>query len=167
MCKNCVKALRDFFKFKKVKLLFLKVVLKQKKSKQSEFYFLNLKQFFSFLIRWPKKVIFLDHIIRNFVKMIFIFVWFFFFFERKERRPNHCDTGRCGKGRLLERRQPLGSPKCAETRPPPVRRHDNGIIGKTSPPIQDEPTPPVYALHLLDAAENNEEWELNLCHKEH
>ncbi|KAJ0692961.1 hypothetical protein HanPI659440_Chr15g0591841 [Helianthus annuus] len=34
------------------------------------------------------------------------------------------------------------------------QRHDSGIIGKTSPPIQDEPAPPVFALHL-DAAENN------------
>ncbi|MFS7957856.1 hypothetical protein Hanom_Chr07g00671291 [Helianthus anomalus] len=34
--------------------------------------------------------------------------------------------------------------------------HDNGIIGKTSPSIQDEPAPPVFVFHL-DAAENNGE----------
>ncbi|KAF5787514.1 hypothetical protein HanRHA438_Chr10g0466491 [Helianthus annuus] len=51
-----------------------------------------------------------------------------------ERRANHRNTGRCGQGRLLDRRQPLGSLRCAETRPPPARRHDSGIIGKTSPP---------------------------------
>ncbi|MFS8023311.1 hypothetical protein Hanom_Chr16g01449971 [Helianthus anomalus] len=45
-----------------------------------------------------------------------------------------------------------------ETQPPPARRHGNGIISKTSPPIQDEPSPPVFALHL-DAAENNGESE--------
>ncbi|MFS7978923.1 hypothetical protein Hanom_Chr10g00921171 [Helianthus anomalus] len=33
--------------------------------------------------------------------------------------------------------------------------HDSGIIGKTSPPIQDEPASPIFALHL-DAAENSE-----------
>ncbi|MFS7940992.1 hypothetical protein Hanom_Chr05g00470911 [Helianthus anomalus] len=49
---------------------------------------------------------------------------------------------------------PLALPRCAETRPPP--RHDSGIISKTSPPIQVEPAPPVFALHL-DAAEKNEE----------
>ncbi|KAJ0790402.1 hypothetical protein HanPI659440_Chr05g0215021 [Helianthus annuus] len=74
----------------------------------------------------------------------------------KKRRANHRDIGRCGQGQLLDRRQPLGSPRCAETRPPSARRHDSGLIGKTSPPIQDEPAPPVFALHL-DAAENN--WE--------
>ncbi|MFS7902314.1 hypothetical protein Hanom_Chr01g00009901 [Helianthus anomalus] len=77
-----------------------------------------------------------------------------FFLNGKERCANHRDTGRCGQGRLLDRRQPLGSPRCVETRPPPARRHDSGIIGKTSPPIQDEPAPPVFVLHL-DAAENN------------
>ncbi|MFS7933133.1 hypothetical protein Hanom_Chr04g00376201 [Helianthus anomalus] len=41
-----------------------------------------------------------------------------------------------------------------ETRPPPARRHDSGIVGKTSPLIQDEPAPPMFALHL-DAAKNN------------
>ncbi|MFS8006043.1 hypothetical protein Hanom_Chr13g01244591 [Helianthus anomalus] len=50
---------------------------------------------------------------------------------------------------------PLALPRCLETRPPPTRRHDSGIIGKTSLPIQVEPTPLVFALHL-DAAENNE-----------
>ncbi|KAM0006009.1 putative protein kinase RLK-Pelle-LRR-I-1 family [Helianthus debilis subsp. tardiflorus] len=73
-----------------------------------------------------------------------------------ERRANHCDTGHCGQGRLLDHRQSLGSPRCAETLPPPARRHASEIIGKTSPPIQDEPAPPVFALHL-DAAENNGE----------
>ncbi|MFS8022020.1 hypothetical protein Hanom_Chr16g01434531 [Helianthus anomalus] len=51
-----------------------------------------------------------------------------------------------------------GSPRCAKTRPSPARKHDSGIIGKTTPPIQDEPTSPVFAFHL-DAAENNEESE--------
>ncbi|KAJ0899780.1 hypothetical protein HanRHA438_Chr08g0372521 [Helianthus annuus] len=51
-----------------------------------------------------------------------------FFLNGKERRVNHRDIGRCGQGRLLDRRQPLCSPKCAETRPPPARRHDSGII---------------------------------------
>ncbi|MFS7958205.1 hypothetical protein Hanom_Chr07g00675491 [Helianthus anomalus] len=51
---------------------------------------------------------------------------------------------------------PLALPRCAETRPPPARRHDNGIIGKTSPPIQVELAPLVFAIHL-DATENNEE----------
>ncbi|MFS7948389.1 hypothetical protein Hanom_Chr06g00559421 [Helianthus anomalus] len=67
---------------------------------------------------------------------------------------NHRDTGRCGQGRLLDRRQPLGSPRCAETQPPRTRRHGSGIIGKNSSLIQDEPAPPVFALHL-DATENN------------
>ncbi|MFS7933271.1 hypothetical protein Hanom_Chr04g00377741 [Helianthus anomalus] len=49
---------------------------------------------------------------------------------------------------------PVAFPICAE--PSPARRHDKGIIGKRSPHIQVEPTPPVFALHL-DAAENNEE----------
>ncbi|MFS7973520.1 hypothetical protein Hanom_Chr09g00857511 [Helianthus anomalus] len=63
-------------------------------------------------------------------------------------------NGRCGQGRLLDRSsQPLGSPRCAETRPPPERSHGNGIIGKTTPLIQDEPAPPV----LADVAENNGE----------
>ncbi|MFS8011213.1 hypothetical protein Hanom_Chr14g01306291 [Helianthus anomalus] len=78
------------------------------------------------------------------------------FFNGKERCANHRDTGHCGQGRLLDRRQPLGSPRCAKTRPPPVRRHDNEIIGKTSPPIKDGLASPVFALHL-DLAENNEE----------
>ncbi|KAJ0566349.1 hypothetical protein HanIR_Chr06g0272751 [Helianthus annuus] len=43
-----------------------------------------------------------------------------FFLNGKERRVNHRDTGRCGQGRLLDRRHPLGFPKCAETRPPPL-----------------------------------------------
>ncbi|KAJ0593019.1 hypothetical protein HanHA300_Chr03g0092361 [Helianthus annuus] len=77
-----------------------------------------------------------------------------FILNGKERRANHCDTRRCGQSRLLDRHRPLGSPRCAETRPPPARRHNSGIIGKTTPPIQDEPTPLVFALHL-DAAENN------------
>ncbi|MFS7971261.1 hypothetical protein Hanom_Chr09g00830671 [Helianthus anomalus] len=81
-----------------------------------------------------------------------------FFLNGKERRVNHRDTGRCGRGRLLDRRQPLGSPKCAGTRPSPARRHDSGIIVKTSPSIKDELAPPVFALHP-DAAENNEESE--------
>ncbi|MFS7905460.1 hypothetical protein Hanom_Chr01g00047971 [Helianthus anomalus] len=51
---------------------------------------------------------------------------------------------------------PLALPICVETRPPPARKHDSEIIGKTSPPIQVEMAPPVFALHL-DAAENNEE----------
>ncbi|MFS7903971.1 hypothetical protein Hanom_Chr10g00935721 [Helianthus anomalus] len=38
---------------------------------------------------------------------------------------------------------------------PPARRHNSGIIGKTSPPIQVEPALPVFALHL-EAAENKE-----------
>ncbi|MFS8033547.1 hypothetical protein Hanom_Chr17g01570861 [Helianthus anomalus] len=33
------------------------------------------------------------------------------FFNGKERRANHRDNGRCGQGRLLDRRQPLGSPQ--------------------------------------------------------
>ncbi|MFS8030311.1 hypothetical protein Hanom_Chr17g01532521 [Helianthus anomalus] len=37
-----------------------------------------------------------------------------------------------------------------------ARRHNSGIIGKTSPPIQVELVPPKFALHL-DAAKNNEE----------
>ncbi|KAJ0693026.1 hypothetical protein HanPI659440_Chr15g0592551 [Helianthus annuus] len=79
-----------------------------------------------------------------------------FFLNGNERCANHRDTGRCGQGRLLDRRQPLGSPRCAETRPPPARRHESGIIGKTLPPIQDEPTPSVFTLHL-EAVENNGE----------
>ncbi|MFS8025537.1 hypothetical protein Hanom_Chr16g01476241 [Helianthus anomalus] len=51
---------------------------------------------------------------------------------------------------------PLILPRYAETRPPPARRHDSGIIGKTSPPVQVKPAPPIFALHL-DATENNEE----------
>ncbi|MFS7901663.1 hypothetical protein Hanom_Chr01g00002301 [Helianthus anomalus] len=78
----------------------------------------------------------------------------FLFFNGKERYVNHHNTGCCVQGQLLDRRQPLGSPRCAETRPPPARRHDSGIIGKTSPLIQDEPVSPVFALHL-NAAENN------------
>ncbi|KAJ0853926.1 hypothetical protein HanRHA438_Chr14g0656791 [Helianthus annuus] len=86
----------------------------------------------------------------------------------KERRVNYHDTGLCRQGRLLDRRQPLGSPRCVETRPPPARRHDSGIIGKTSSSIQDELAPPVFALHL-DATENNRESgsRTNLDHKEH
>ncbi|MFS7902118.1 hypothetical protein Hanom_Chr01g00007501 [Helianthus anomalus] len=38
----------------------------------------------------------------------------------------------------------------------PKALHDSGIFGKTSPSIQDEPAPPVFAVHL-DAAENNGE----------
>ncbi|MFS7927779.1 hypothetical protein Hanom_Chr04g00313151 [Helianthus anomalus] len=57
---------------------------------------------------------------------------------------------------------PLGSPRCAETRPPPARRHDSEIIGKTSPLIQDEPAQPVFVLHL-DAAENNGESGRRTC----
>ncbi|MFS8024218.1 hypothetical protein Hanom_Chr16g01460641 [Helianthus anomalus] len=38
------------------------------------------------------------------------------------------------------------------------RKHDSVIIGKTSPSMQVEPTPPIFALHL-DAAKNNEESE--------
>ncbi|KAJ0958950.1 hypothetical protein HanPSC8_Chr01g0044541 [Helianthus annuus] len=37
-----------------------------------------------------------------------------------------------------------------------ARRHDSGIIGKTSPLIQDELASSVFALHL-DAAGNNRE----------
>ncbi|MFS7909323.1 hypothetical protein Hanom_Chr01g00093251 [Helianthus anomalus] len=37
-----------------------------------------------------------------------------------------------------------------------TRRHDSLIISKTSSPIQDELTPPVFALYL-DAVENNGE----------
>ncbi|KAJ0811383.1 hypothetical protein HanPSC8_Chr17g0750111 [Helianthus annuus] len=80
---------------------------------------------------------------------------FFFFFNGKKRCVNPRDTESCGQGRLLDRRQPLDSPRCVKTRPPPARRHDSGIIGETSPPIQDEPALSVFALHL-DAAENNE-----------
>ncbi|MFS7988531.1 hypothetical protein Hanom_Chr11g01035961 [Helianthus anomalus] len=69
---------------------------------------------------------------------------------------NHRDIGRCDQGRLLDRRQPLGYPRCAETRPPSARRHCSGIIDKISPPIQDEPAPLIFAIHL-DAPENNEE----------
>ncbi|MFS8014898.1 hypothetical protein Hanom_Chr15g01350091 [Helianthus anomalus] len=72
----------------------------------------------------------------------------------KERRANPRDPGRYSQGQLLDHRQPLCSLRCAETRPPPTQRHGSGIIGKTSPPIQDEPTPPVFVLHL-DAAEKN------------
>ncbi|MFS7909299.1 hypothetical protein Hanom_Chr01g00092971 [Helianthus anomalus] len=36
------------------------------------------------------------------------------------------------------------------------RRRDSGIIGKTSPSIQNEPAPPIFAIHL-DAAESNRE----------
>ncbi|MFS7993940.1 hypothetical protein Hanom_Chr12g01100071 [Helianthus anomalus] len=67
------------------------------------------------------------------------------FLNGKERRANHCDTGRCGQGRLPDCCLPLGSIRYAETRPPPARRHDSEIIGKTSPPIQDEPASPVFA----------------------
>ncbi|KAJ0602146.1 hypothetical protein HanIR_Chr03g0136431 [Helianthus annuus] len=48
---------------------------------------------------------------------------------------------------------PLALLRCAETRPPPARRHGSGIIGKTSHLIQVEPASPVFALHL-DAACN-------------
>ncbi|KAJ0586600.1 hypothetical protein HanIR_Chr04g0153711 [Helianthus annuus] len=47
----------------------------------------------------------------------------FFFLNGKKRRANHRVNGRYGQGRLLDRRQPLSSPRCAETRPPPARRH--------------------------------------------
>ncbi|KAM0056904.1 hypothetical protein Hdeb2414_s0006g00223911 [Helianthus debilis subsp. tardiflorus] len=44
-----------------------------------------------------------------------------------------------------------------ETRPPPSRRHGSEIIGKTSPPIQVERAPPVFALHpyLLIQTDNS------------
>ncbi|MFS7948964.1 hypothetical protein Hanom_Chr06g00565991 [Helianthus anomalus] len=58
-----------------------------------------------------------------------------FFLNGKERRANHRDTRRCGQGRLLDRRQPLGSPRCVEIRPPPTQGHDSEIIDKTSLPI--------------------------------
>ncbi|KAJ0880143.1 hypothetical protein HanRHA438_Chr10g0459831 [Helianthus annuus] len=77
---------------------------------------------------------------------------FFFFLNDKERCANHCETGCCGQGRLIDCRQPLGSHKYAETRPPPAQRHDSGVIGKTSP----QPAPPVFTFHL-DVAENNVE----------
>ncbi|MFS7998313.1 hypothetical protein Hanom_Chr12g01152231 [Helianthus anomalus] len=73
--------------------------------------------------------------------------FFFSFLNGKERRANHRDTRRCGQGRLLDRASPLALP---DARKPDL---DSGIIGKTSPPIQDEPAPPVFALRL-DVAKN-------------
>ncbi|MFS8021927.1 hypothetical protein Hanom_Chr16g01433241 [Helianthus anomalus] len=52
------------------------------------------------------------------------------FFKRQGTTCQQLDTGRCGQGRLLDCRQPLGSPRFVGTRPPPARTHDNGIIGK-------------------------------------
>ncbi|KAJ0949817.1 hypothetical protein HanRHA438_Chr01g0042731 [Helianthus annuus] len=83
---------------------------------------------------------------------------FTFFLNGKQRRANYRDIGRCGQGRLLDRHQLLGSPRCVETRPPLSRRHDSEIIGKTSPSIQNELTPPVFTLHL-DVTENNRKSE--------
>ncbi|MFS8000226.1 hypothetical protein Hanom_Chr12g01175861 [Helianthus anomalus] len=80
----------------------------------------------------------------------------FFFSNGKERRVNYRDIGRCGQGRLLDRRRHLSTPRCAETRPPSARMHDSGIIGKNSPPIQVELVPPVFVFHL-DTVENNKE----------
>uniref|UniRef100_A0A251VGY6 Secreted protein n=1 Tax=Helianthus annuus TaxID=4232 RepID=A0A251VGY6_HELAN len=77
---------------------------------------------------------------------------FCFFLNDKERCANHCETGCCGQGRLIDCRQPLGSHKYAETRPPPAQRHDSGVIGKTSPQL----APPVFTFHL-DVAKNNVE----------
>ncbi|MFS8019005.1 hypothetical protein Hanom_Chr15g01398751 [Helianthus anomalus] len=54
--------------------------------------------------------------------------WKWFSSLSKERRANHRDTGRCGQGRLLDRRQPLGSPRCAENPTstcPKLRRWNN------------------------------------------
>ncbi|MFS8020683.1 hypothetical protein Hanom_Chr16g01418491 [Helianthus anomalus] len=90
------------------------------------------------------------------MKLVLLITMIFFLTATNDVPLWHCGTGRCGQGRLPDRCQPLGSPRCAETRPPPGRRHDSGIIGKTPPPIQVEPAPPVFALHL-DTVENNEE----------
>ncbi|MFS7955213.1 hypothetical protein Hanom_Chr07g00640011 [Helianthus anomalus] len=73
----------------------------------------------------------------------------------RKRCANHRDTERCGKVDYSTATSPLALPRCVETRPPPVRKYDSGIIGKTSPPIQVKPTPPVFALRL-NVAENNE-----------
>ncbi|MFS7957952.1 hypothetical protein Hanom_Chr07g00672541 [Helianthus anomalus] len=43
---------------------------------------------------------------------------------------------RCGQGQLLDRRQPLGSTRCTETRPPTAQRHDSGTSGKTRLPTK-------------------------------
>ncbi|MFS7950652.1 hypothetical protein Hanom_Chr07g00585701 [Helianthus anomalus] len=48
-------------------------------------------------------------------------IFFFFFVNGNLRRVNYRDTRRCGQGRLVDRRQPLGSPRCAEIRPLPAK----------------------------------------------
>ncbi|MFS7974674.1 hypothetical protein Hanom_Chr09g00871471 [Helianthus anomalus] len=79
-----------------------------------------------------------------------------FFLTARDDVPTTVTPGAVAKVDYSTAASPLALPRCAETRPPPARRHGSGIISKTSPPIQVKPAPPVFALHL-DAAENNEE----------